>query len=179
MKKTGQYFEKAMEHSEVSGRFLIGFVGVILVLFEGALAGWPVFFGAAPLLSLVFIYWMTLYHNKLMPFITIFIMGLLSDILFSDLIGGRATSYMLLALAINLRVTDPKDDEFLKVWINFVFAVIAVMLFQLIFFSVINFAIPSLSPMMFQIGVTLILFPITYIFLFAISNLLERIKVFA
>ena len=99
--------------------------------------------------------------------------------LFSDLIGGRATSYMLLALAMNLLVTDPKDDEFLKVWINFVFAVIAVMLFQLIFFSVINFAIPSLSPMMFQIGVTLILFPITYIFLFAISNLLERIKVFA
>ncbi|MBT6123456.1 MAG: hypothetical protein HOH48_08830, partial [Candidatus Puniceispirillum sp.] len=62
MKKTGQYFEKAMEHSEVSGRFLIGFVGIILVLFEGALASWPIFYGAVPLLSLIFIYWMTLYH---------------------------------------------------------------------------------------------------------------------
>ncbi|ADE38951.1 rod shape-determining protein MreD [Candidatus Puniceispirillum marinum] len=179
MKKTGQYFEKAMEHSEVSGQFLIGFVGVILVLFEGTLASWPVFYGAVPLLSLIFVYWMTLYHSKLMPFITIFIMGLLSDILFSDLIGGRATSYMLLALFMNLRVTDPQDDEFLKVWVNFVVAVMTVMLFQLIFFSVINFSIPSLSPMMFQIGVTLILFPIAYVFLFAISNLLERIKVFA
>lgn len=179
MKITGQYFEKAMEHSEVSGQFLIGFVGVILVLFEGTLASWPVFYGAVPLLSLIFIYWLTLYHSKLMPFITIFIMGLLSDILFSSLIGGRATSYMLLALFMNLRVTDPQDDEFLKVWVNFVFAVMAVMLFQLIFFSVINFSIPSLSPMMFQIGVTLILFPIAYVFLFAISNLLERIKVFA
>lgn len=179
MKKTGQYFEKAMEHSEVSGRFLIGFVGVILVLFEGALAGWPVFFGAAPLLSLIFIYWMTLYHSKLMPLITIFIMGLLSDILFSDLVGGRATSYMLMALFLNLRVTDAEDDEFLRVWINFTFAVIAVMLFQLVFFSAINLAIPSLSPLTFQIGVTLILFPITYVVLFAISNLLERIKVFA
>lgn len=178
MKKTGQYFEKAMEHSEVSGQFLIGFVGVILVLFEGTLASWPVFYGAVPLLSLIFIYWMALYHSKLMPFITIFIMGLLSDILFSDLIGGRATSYMLLALFINLRMTDPQDDEFLKVWVNFVFAVMAVMLFQLIFFSVINFSIPSLSPMMFQIGVTLILFPIAYLILFAISNLLGRIKVF-
>jgi hypothetical protein len=39
--------------------------------------------------------------------------------------------------------------------------------------------VPSLSPMLFQIGVTIILFPIAYIFLFAISNLLERIKVFA
>ena len=149
------------------------------MLFEGTLASWPVFYGAAPLLSLIFIYWMTLYHSKLMPFITIFIMGLLSDILFSSLIGGRATSYMLLALFMNLRVTDPQDDEFLKVWVNFVFAVMAVMLFQLIFFSIINFSIPSLSPMMFQIGVTLILFPIVYVFLFAISNLLERIKVFA
>ncbi|WP_438997175.1 rod shape-determining protein MreD [Candidatus Puniceispirillum sp.] len=179
MKKTGQYFEKAMEHSEVSGQFLIGFVGVILVLFEGTLASWPVFYGAVPLLSLIFIYWMTLYHSKLMPFITIFIMGLLSDILFSSLIGGRATSYMLLALFMNLRVTDPQDDEFLKVWVNFMFAVMAVMLFQLIFFSVINFSIPSLSPMMFQIGMTLILFPIVYVILFAISNVLERIKVFA
>ena len=179
MNKTGQYFEKAMEHSEISGRFLIGFVGVILVLFEGALAGWPVFFGASPLLSLIFIYWMTLYKSNLMPLITIFIMGLLSDILFSDLIGGRATSYMLLALFMNLRVTDAKDDEFLKVWINFASAVIAVTLFQLVFFSAINLAIPSLSPMTFQIGTTLILFPITYIFLFAISSLLERLKVFA
>ncbi|MDB2390193.1 rod shape-determining protein MreD [Alphaproteobacteria bacterium] len=179
MKKAGQYFEKAMEHSEVSGRFLIGFLAVILVLFEGALASWPIFFGATPLLSLIFIYWMTIYHSKLMPVLTIFIMGLLSDILFSDLIGGRATSYMLLALFMNMRMSDPQDDEFLKVWINFVFAVIAVMLFQLFFFSIINLAVPSLSPMLFQIGVTIILFPIAYIFLFAISNLLERIKVFA
>lgn len=179
MMKSGKYFEKAIEHSEVSGRFLIVFLGIILVLFEGALATWPVFFGASPLLSLIFIYWMTLYHSKLMPVITIFIIGFLSDILFSDLIGGRATSFMLLALVMNMRVTDPKGDEFLTVWINFGVAVVAVMLFQLTFFSVINFAVPSLSPMIFQIGVTLILFPVIYILLFAMSSVIGRLKVFA
>jgi hypothetical protein len=53
---------------------------------------------------------------------------------------------------------------------------VAVSLFQLLLFSAVNFAIPSLSPILFQVGATLILFPIGFVLIFAVHRLLQKVK---
>ena len=64
-------------------QFLVMFVAVLLVLLEVGFAQWPFFYGASPLLSLIFMYFIMIYHDELMPIMTVFIMGLIAVVLAS------------------------------------------------------------------------------------------------
>ena len=176
MKDQRSYFEKADFQSELPLQFLTATLGLTLVLLELAVAQWPVFFGSAPSLSLIFIYYMIIYHGNYMPISTIFLMGIIGDFLLSDLLGGRATSFMLLAYVMQLRLVRLQQSDFGQLWVDFAVSCTAVSLFQLLLFSAVNFAIPSLSPILFQIGATLILFPIGFVLIFAVNRLLKKVK---
>ena len=65
MKDQQSYFEKADFQSDLPKQFLIMFVGIVLVLFEVGLAQWPFFYGASPFLSLIFMYFILIYHDEL------------------------------------------------------------------------------------------------------------------
>ena len=73
MKDQHTYFEKADFSSNFPLQILVAALGLILVLLELSLAQWPVFHGAAPTLSLIFIYYMMIYHSKLLPIFSIFL----------------------------------------------------------------------------------------------------------
>ena len=177
MKDQQSYFEKAEFQSELPKQFLIMFFAIVLVLFEVGLAQWPFFYGASPFLSLIFMYFIVIYHDELMPIITVFIMGLVSDLLMSDILGGRATAMMLLSYAMRLRILRLQQSEFMDLWLGFAVSCAAVTLFQLIIFSSINLAIPALQPLLFQIGFTLILFPIGFVLMFSVQRLLQTLKI--
>ena len=149
----------------------------MLVLIELSLAQWPIFHGAAPNLSLIFIYYVMIYHNKLLPIFSIFFIGIVSDFLFSDLLGGRATALMLLAYVMQLRMLRLEQSDFGQLWFDFAISFTLVSLFQLVLFTLLNMAIPSLSPILFQIGVTLILLPFGFLMMFAFHSLLLKMKV--
>jgi hypothetical protein len=83
---------------------------------------------------------------------------------------------MLLAYLMQLRLVRLQQSDFGQLWVDFAFSCAAVSLFQLLLFSAVNFAIPSISPILFQIGTTLILFPIGYVLIFAIHRLLQKVK---
>jgi rod shape-determining protein MreD len=170
------YFEKAEFQSDLPLQFLVLTVGVILVLFEVGLAQWPFFYSASPILSLIFMYFMMIYHDHLMPIITVFIMGLVADLLLSDILGGRATAFMLLSYVMRLSAVRLQQSEFLDLWVYFLVSCGAVVLFQLIVFSLINLAVPALNPLLFQVGFTLILFPIGFVVMFSTKRLLEAIR---
>ena len=176
MKDQRSYFEKADFQSELPLQLLTATLGLTLVLLELAVAQWPVFFGSAPNLSLIFIYCMIIYHGNYMPISTIFLMGIIGDFLLSDLLGGRATSFMLLAYVMQLRLVRLQQSDFGQLWVDFALSCAVISLFQLLLFSLVNFAIPSLSPILFQIGVTLILFPIGYVLIFTVHRLLQKVK---
>ena len=176
MKDQRSYFEKANFQSGLPLQLLAATFGLTLVLLELAVAQWPLFYGSAPNLSLIFTYCMIIYHGKYMPIFTIFLMGIIGDFLLSDLLGGRATSFMLLAYVMQLRLVRLQQSDFGQLWVDFAFSCAAVSLFQLLLFSGVSFAIPSLSPILFQIGATLILFPIGYVLIFAVHRLLQTMK---
>jgi rod shape-determining protein MreD len=176
MKDQRSYFEKADFQSDLPPQLLTAVLGLTLVLLELAVAQWPIFYGSAPNLPLIFIYYMIIYHGKYMPIFTIFLMGIIGDFLLSDLLGGRATSFMLLAYVMQLRLLRLQQRDFGQLWVDFAISCAAVSLFQLLLFSVVNFAIPSLSPILFQVGATLILFPIGFVLIFAVHRLLQKVK---
>jgi len=176
MKDQRSYFEKADFQSDLPFQLLTAALGLFLVLLELAVAQWPIFFGSAPNLSLIFIYGMIIYRGKYMPIFTIFLMGIIGDFLLSDLLGGRATSFMLLAYVMQVRLVRLQQSDFGQLWVDFAFSCAAVSLFQLLLFSAVNFAIPSLSPILFQVGATLILFPIGFVLIFAFHRLLQKVK---
>ena len=177
MKDQQSYFEKADFQSDLPKQFLVMFVGIVLVLFEVGLAQWPFFYSASPFLSLIFMYFILIYHDELMPIVTIFIMGLVGDLLMSDLLGGRATAMMLLSYAMRMGILRLQQSEFMDLWLGFAVSCAAVTLFQLIVFSLINLAVPALSSLLFQIGFTLILFPIGFVMMFSIQRFLQTLQV--
>ena len=177
MKDQRSYFEKADFHSDLPLQFLTAAFGSLLVLIELGLAQWPIFHGAAPNLSLIFIYYMMIYHTKLLPIFSIFFIGIISDFLLSDLLGGRATALMLLAHFMQLRMVRLQQSDFGQLWVDFAFSFTLVTLFQLVFFALLNMAVPSVNPIVFQIGVTLILLPLGFVMMFAVHSLLQKMKV--
>ena len=177
MKDQQSYFEKANFQSSLPKQLLVMFVAIVLVLLEVGLAQWPFFYGASPLLSLIFIYFIMIYHDELMPIITVFIVGLIADLLMSDILGGRATAMMLLSYAMRVGVLRLQQSEFMDLWLGFAVSCAAVTVFQLIVFGMVHFSLPSVSPLLFQIGFTLILFPIGFVIMFSVQRLLQALQV--
>ena len=176
MTPRGRFFQKAEIDSDWPFQFLVVFFGIVLAIFEGGLALWPFFYGATPMLSLIFLYWVALHHEKYVALVSGFLIGLASDLLFSDLIGGRATAYIAVVFLMDLRRTKLLQGEFRDLWVEFSAVSVGVMLFQLLVFSALNLAIPALTPVIFQIGVTMILFPIGYVILASINMAFNRIR---
>ena len=176
MKDQRAYFEKAEFHSNFPLQILTAAFGLFLVLLELALAQWPVFHGAAPNLSLIFIFYMMIYHTKLLPIFSVFIMGIVGDFLLSDLLGGRATALILLVYVMQLRLFRLQQSDFTYLWVDFAISCSFVSIFQLTFFSLLNMTVPSLSPILFQFGINLILFPPGFVLIFAVYQLMQKMK---
>ncbi len=177
MRDQRSYFEKADFQSNLPFQFLAAAVGIMLVLLELSLAQWSVFYGAAPNLSLIFIYYMMIYHDKLLPIISIFMVGIIGDFLLSDILGGRATALMLLVYLMQLRLLRLQQNDFGELWVDFAVSCGFVLIFQLTLFSLLNMTIPSLSPVLFQFGINLILFPLGFVIIFAVHQLMQKIKI--
>ncbi|MEC7211581.1 MAG: rod shape-determining protein MreD [Pseudomonadota bacterium] len=176
MSRHGRFFQKAQLESDWPFQFLVVIVGMVLAMVEGGLALWSVFYGATPMLSLIFLYWIALHHEKYVLLVTGFLIGLTSDILFSDLLGGRATAYIILLFAMNWRRQKLLQGDFCDIWVEFAVVVFGVVLFQLVVFSALNLAILALTPVIFQIGVTMILFPIGYVILSTLFFAFNKIR---
>jgi rod shape-determining protein MreD len=125
---------------------------------------------------LIFLYWIALHHEKYVLLVTGFLIGLTSDILFSDLLGGRATAYIVVLFAMNWRRQKLLQGDFRDIWVEFAVTVFGVVLFQMAIFSALNLAIPALTPVIFQIGVTMILFPIGYVILSTLYFAFNKIR---
>lgn len=176
MTPRGRFFQRAEIESDWPFQFLVVFFGIVLAMFEGGLALWPSFYGATPMLSLIFLYWVALHHEKYVSLFSGFLIGITSDMLFSDLIGGRATAYIAVVFLMNMRRPKLLQGEFRDLWVEFSAVAFGVVLFQLLAFSALNLAIPALTPVAFQIGVTMILFPIGYVILAALNMAFSRIR---
>ena len=176
MKRAGRYFDKAEFAADWPVQFLILVTGILLSILEGSLGLWPIFHGATPLLTLIFLSWMVLHYAKFISFYCVFIIGIVSDLLFSDLLGGRALVYLLAYYYITLRRAKLLQNDFMQIWLEFTLVAAGALLIQLLIFSLLFLTIPATTPILFQLGTTIILFPVSYVMLFSVERLILKVK---
>ena len=92
-----------------------------------------------------------IYHDELMPIITVFMMGLIADLADVRYFGwaGNVDDVVILCHAHgDLRL---QQSEFMDLWLGFAVSCAAVTLFQLIVFSSIKLACQHLDPRCFKL----------------------------
>ena len=150
-------------HADFSKKFLIFGISLLIVFFEIALAKWSLFFGAAPMLSLCYIFTILLVCPQLMSSITIILPSLLFELMGGDMLGVRMTAFYIVALLVTTRLVSNEHDDFISYWANFSLICIGVVLFRLLVFIVLYFTMPNISMLAFQIGVSIVLFPVFFV----------------
>jgi len=136
---------------------------LLIVFFEVALAKWTLFFGAAPMLSLCFIFTLLLVCPQLISPITIILPSLLFEVMGGDMLGVRMTAFYIVALLVTTRLVSNEHDDFISYWANFSLICIGVVLFRLLVFIVLYFSMPNIFMLAFQIGVSIVLFPVFFV----------------
>ena len=77
---------------------------------------------------------------------------------------------------MQLRLSRLQQSDFSYLWADFAVSCGFVSIFQLTFFSLLNMAVPSLGPIVFQFGTNLILFPLGFVLFFAVYQLMQKMK---
>ena len=150
-------------HADFSKKFLIFGISLLIVFFEIALAKWSLFFGAAPMLSLCYIFTLLLVCPQLISPITIILPSLLFELMGGDMLGVRMTAFYLVALLVTTRLVSNEHDDFISYWANFSLICIGVVLFKLLIYIVLYFTMPNIFMLAFQIGVSIVLFPVFFV----------------
>ena len=150
-------------HADFSKKFLIFGMSLLIVFFEIALAKWSLFFGAAPMLSLCYIFTLLLLCPQFMSAITIILPSLLFEVMGGDMLGVRVTAFYIVALLMTTRFVSNEHDDFISYWANFSLICIGVVLFRLLVFIFLYFTMPNIFMLAFQIGVSIVLFPVFFV----------------
>ena len=106
-------------HADFSKKFLIFGISLLIVFFEIALAKWSLFFGAAPMLSLCYIFTLLLVCPQLISPITIILPSLLFEVMGGDMLGVRVTAFYIVALLVTTRLVSNEHYDFISCWANF------------------------------------------------------------
>ena len=125
-------------YADFSKQFLVFGVGVVIVFIEIALAKWPFFFSAAPMLSLCYIFTLVFLRTQLMPVSSILLIALLFELMGGDMLGVRVTAFYIAALIIRRSVAVNEQTDFIAHWANFSLICFGIVLFRLLVFAMIE-----------------------------------------
>ena len=160
-------------HADFSKKFLIFGIGILIVLFEIALAKWSLFFTATPILSLCYIFTILLLRPHFMSVATIILIALLFELLGGDMLGVRITAFYIASIVIQKHLGSNENDDFISHWANFSLICFGFVLFRLLVFISLYFIIPNLSILAFQIGITILVFPIFFVTISVVFSIFE------
>ena len=163
-------------NSSLPNQILILISGFILVLVESALAQWNFFYASTPLLTIGFIYYLSIFHKETLPLFSVFLLGLFSEIIFSDILGSKSTIFSIVALFTSYRSQMLIHADFVEIWSNFSLMCIIVSLFQILIYFVFYFDLPSINLILYQSGMTILLFPLIFVLLLSLSSFLIKIS---
>ncbi len=146
--------------SELSkGIFL--FVSIhFLMNIEVSLSFFPMFNIATPSLVSVAIYLCIKKFNIVPSNLNLFFLGLLIDILFGGNLGSSSIFFLLFKYFTGFVSIDINSKKYEEDWLYF--TLIFVISFFIIFLinMIANLTVPDLSPILYHVGITLIIFPI-------------------
>ena len=160
-------------HSPLPLQILLGVFGCFLVLLEGALAQWRVFFAAVPLITLGYVYYMSLFYASRLSLLAVFIIGLFAEMMFWQMFGTISTSLCIAAWIVRWRAPLLQHAEFIEIWSNFSLIVLLVSMLRLLIYGLVYVSLPDLSLLAVQMGMSILLFPVMYVVLISAASLGE------
>ncbi|MBL6604932.1 MAG: hypothetical protein ISQ23_03455 [Alphaproteobacteria bacterium] len=156
--------------SPIPIQVLLALFGCFLVLLEGAFAQWQVFFVAAPLLVLAYVFYMNLFFSNQLSIIAAFLIGLFSELMFFETLGMNATALALVALITRWRSPILIHSDFLEIWSAFSLIVLFFSSFKMTIYLLAYLSLPAISDIFLQAGMTILLFPIFYVLLVSAAS---------
>ena len=127
---------------------------------EVSLSFFPIFNTATPSLVTVIIYLCIKKFNVVPSYLNLFFLGVLYDIFFGSNLGSSSIFFLLFKYFTEFVTMDINDKKYEEDWLFF--TLIFVISFTVIFSinMLVNFRVPDFSPILYHVGITLIIFPI-------------------
>ena len=162
---------------KISKSFFLFISLFFLMNIEISLSFFSIFHTASPSLISIVIFLCIKKLNIKPSNLILFFLGILNDVIFGSNLGTNSMQLLLIKIFTERLSFEDGNKENDEDWIYF--TIIFIISFSIIFLinTVANVSIPDLSPILFHIGVTLIIFPIVNLsldFIYFITNILKN-----
>lgn len=154
--------------------FLIGLF--FLISIETSLIFFPLFDIATPSLISIIIYFFIKKFNFPPSNFILFLLGVLNDIFFGGNLGLSSLYFLLIKYLTERLSLENFKKQYEQDWLCF--TIIFIISFGIIFLvnMLANFTIPDFSPILYHIGITLIIFPLLNVGIDIVSFITRLVK---
>jgi len=170
------YFQKAKLTSYFSMQFMVAVSLFFLGLFEGALSLLEIFYISTPLLSFAVYFTLFLFYPVALPVLSLVIVTVLLDVFFSSLDHSQTFAILVSLLIVRGAVSFPEQRDFMEIWQSFIVALVILLGLQSVGYMIWHMSFINFQSVMFQFGVTVLLYPFLHAIVRQAADLLTHIS---
>ena len=151
----------SQESDQILFQQVVGFVALVFIVFvESALGHVSAFFGAAPKLTLCFLFILSIKFPYTVTTLSAFVAGMVFDLTEGNPLGYTSSIYLMVYFAAEWRHQFLIDAEAGAVWSEFVLLMFGIMIYAMIVFGLYEGHLPPFAEILFQVGMTVMIFPV-------------------
>ena len=149
-------------------------LSLFIIVFEISLSQIHFLYQKTPYILYSFIYFWFL-EIGLMSYWVYFFIGLLYDLIFGNNLGLSTICILLLVPILTLTHPHIKNFDYTKRFLSFTIFMILLLSLKATFFFILIFKMPEIEFIIFQILITLIFYPLLFLFFSPVSKLINLI----
>ena len=149
-------------------------LSILIIIFEISLSQIHILYQKTPYILYTFIYFWFL-EIGLMSYWVYFFIGLLYDLIFGNNLGLSTVCILLLVPILTLTHPHIKNFDYTKRFLSFTIFMTLLLSLKTTFFFILFFKMPEIEFIIFQIFITLIFYPLLFLFFSPVSKLINLI----
>ena len=149
-------------------------LSILIIIFEISLSQIHFLYQKTPYILYTFIYFWFL-EIGLMSYWVYFFIGLFYDLIFGNNLGLSTISILLLVPILTLTHPHIKNFDYTKRFLSFAIFMTFLLSLKTTFFFILFFKMPEIEFIIFQILITLIFYPLLFLFFSPVSKLINLI----
>ena len=149
-------------------------LSILIIIFEISLSQIHFLYQKTPYILYTFIYFWFLEIGILSYWVYFFI-GLLYDLIFGNNLGLSTICILLLVPILTLTLPRIKNFDYTKRFLSFTIFMTLLLILKTTFFFILFFKMPEIEFIIFQILITLIFYPLLFLFFRPIKKLINVI----
>ena len=149
-------------------------LSILIIIFEISLSQIHFLYQKTPYILFTFIYFWFL-EIGLMSYWVYFFIGLFYDLIFGNNLGLSTISILLLVPILTLTHPHIKNFDYTKRFLSFTIFMTLLLSLKTTFFFILFFKMPEIEFIIFQILITLIFYPLLFLFFSPASKLINLI----